>query len=198
MVTVFPIAYFGNIEYYRELLNATNPIIEVKEHFIKQTLRTRCEILTANGSLQLSIPVIRHMGSKTPIDEVLISNENDWRKTHWRALESAYSSSPFFDHYSMEIEELIYSQETNLIQFNLDILIRIDRWLSLNLDYKCSDSYISDEILIDHRSNSFTSFKPIKPYRQVFSTNGEFTANLSILDLLFCEGPMARNWLINS
>jgi hypothetical protein len=198
MVTVFPIAYFGNIEYYRELINASNPVIEVKEHFIKQTLRTRCEILTSNGVLQLSIPVIRHKGSKTPIDEVLISDDSDWRKAHWRAMESAYSSSPFFDHYSMEIEELIYSSQTNLVQFNLDIMKRIDRWLSLDLKFTCSDSYISDEILVDHRKNSFSSFKPIKPYQQVFSSNGEFTANLSILDLLFCEGPMARNWIIPS
>lgn len=196
MVSVFPIAYFGNIEYYRKLLQAEHPVIETREHFIKQTVRTRSEILTANGVQQLSIPVTKHLGSKTPMNEVEISDQTDWRKIHWKAIESAYSSAPFFDHYGMEVEELIYQKEKNLIQFNLNIMYRIDNWLDLNGTYICSDTYISENIVTDHRSDSFSQHGPIRKYCQVFEPSGAFVPNLSILDVLFCEGPLARKWLI--
>lgn len=195
MPAVFPIAYFGNIEYYRLFLAAYNPIIEVKEHFIKQTVRTRCEILTANGIQQLSIPVTKHRGSKTPMDEVEISDQSDWRKIHWKAIESAYSSAPFFDHYGMEVEELIYQNETNLIKFELNIMERIDSWLDLKANYICSEEYIGNDISNDLRANDFTEHSPIRAYRQVFEPTGSFVPNLCILDLIFCEGPLARNWL---
>lgn len=196
MVSVFPIAYFGNIEYYRQFLRAGSPVIETREHFIKQTIRTRCEILTANGMQQLSIPVTKHRGSKTPMNEVEISDQTDWQKIHWKAIESAYSSAPFFDHYGMEIEELIYQKEKNLLQFNLNIMHRIDKWLDLNGTYICSDTYISDNIETDHRLDDFSQHGTIRKYCQVFEPTGSFVPNLSILDVLFCEGPLARNWLI--
>jgi hypothetical protein len=198
VVSVFPITYFGNIQYYRQLLRAVCPIIETREHFIKQTNRTRCEILTSNGVQQLSIPVMKHNGSKTPLNEVEISQQTDWQKIHWRGIESAYSSAPFFDHYGMEIEELIFQKEKNLIQFNLNIMYRVDRWLELNGSYSCSDSYISENIAMDHRSCDFSQTEPIKKYVQVFEADadGSFVSNLSILDLIFNEGPLARNWLI--
>jgi hypothetical protein len=196
VVSVFPIAYFGNIEYYRQFLRADSPIIETREHFIKQTIRTRCEILNANGIQQLSIPVSKHRGSKTPMNELEISDQTDWRKIHWKAIESAYSSAPFFDHYGMEVEELIYQKEMNLIQFDLNIMQRIDQWLDLKGYYSCSQTYVSENIGTDHRLSDFTQLEPIKSYYQVFEPTGAFVPNLSILDLLFCEGPLARNWLI--
>jgi len=198
MNTVFPIAYFGNINYFRELANANSPVIEVKEHFIKQTLRTRCEIMSANGILQLNIPVSRKFGSKTPMDEVMISYDTDWRKIHWKAIESAYSSSPFFEYYGMEVEELIYQEESNLVQFNLNITDRILDWLSIQKQNSISYEYqeVSDDI--DFRKNDFQNGEPIKKYNQVFSDKYPFTPNLSILDLIFCEGPLTRNWIIPS
>lgn len=198
MVTVFPTAYFGNIEYFRELVEAKNPVLETKEHFVKQTLRTRCDILTANGILQLTVPVIRHLGSKTPMDEVSISYQNDWRKIHWKAIESAYSSSPYFDYYGIEVEELIFQDESNLVKFNQSIMDKILSWLDLDLNISYSDRYIEEAIVVDHRSNDFSLFKQMKPYKQVFAKENEFIPNLSILDVIFCEGPLARKWVVCS
>jgi hypothetical protein len=196
MVTVFPIAYFGNIEYFRELVEAKNPVLEIKENFVKQTLRTRCEILTANGLLQLSIPVIRHLGSKTPMDEISISDENNWRKIHWKAIESAYSSAPFFDYYGIEVEEMIFRAENNLVKFNNYITTKVLSWLDIDMTLTYSTEYLSEEIVVDHRANNFTKFKQMKPYQQVFAKEKEFIPNLSILDLMFCEGPLARKWIV--
>lgn len=198
MVTVFPIAYFGNIEYFRELVEAKNPVLETKEHFVKQTLRTRCDILTANGILQLAIPVIRHNGSKTPLDEVELSAQSDWKKIHWKAIESAYSSAPYFDYYGLEVEQLIFQNEKNLVQFNKSITDKVISWLDLDIELNYSSEYINDSIVIDHRSNDFVQHKQMLPYKQVFAKEKEFFPNLSILDIIFCEGPLARKWIVRS
>jgi hypothetical protein len=196
MTTIFPVAYFGNIAYFRELIQAEHGILEVKEHFVKQTLRTRCEIATANGLLQLNIPVVRKNGSKTVLEAIEIAYETDWRKSHWKAIESAYASSPFFDYYGSEVEELIYAKEKNLVQFNLKITQRILSWLDISLELKTSLEYLHSAEMLDFRCSDFPGSAGIKSYVQVFNLAEEFNPNLSILDIIFCEGPMARNWLV--
>lgn len=198
MTTIFPLAYFGNISYFRELIRAEKCILEVKEHFVKQTLRTRCEIATANGLLQLNIPVVRINGSKTALEAVEITYDTDWRKSHWKAIESAYASSPFFDYFGSEVEELIYSNERNLVQFNLKITRRILSWLDLSVELKTSDEYLYSTDFIDFRASDFSNSKGIKSYHQVFNKSENFNPHLSILDLIFCEGPLARNWVVQS
>lgn len=198
MLSIFPVSYFGNIEYFRQLVRAENPVIETKEHFIKQTVRTRCEILSTNGIQQLNIPVFRKNGSKTLMDEVELSTETDWQTNHWRSIKTAYSSSPYFEHYGMELEELIHQKERNLIQFNSTILKRIIDWLDLPLEIKYSKEYCEPLNAFDFRQNEFKMVADQKPYKQVFTEEGEFISNLSIIDLIFCEGPMARNFIMNN
>ena len=193
MSQIFPTSYFGNLSYYSALIQEVSIIFEAKEHFIKQTYRNRCEVLTGNGIQAISIPVIRKNGSKTAIDEVEISNDTDWRKDHWKAIESAYSNSPYFDHYGLEVKELIYNQETNLLKFNEQIHKRICTWLGIATDYKFSNEYSS----ISESTYQFKEKELIKPYIQVFGDSNSFATNLSILDAIFCLGPMARK-LINN
>lgn len=196
MQSVFPIAYFGNIEYFRQLVQAESPVIETKEHFVKQTVRTRCEILSPNGIQQLNIPVFRKFGSKTLFDEVELSGETDWRKIHWRSIKTAYSASPYFDHYGIEVEELINQSENNLLRFNVRIMERIIEWLELPIKLDFSKEYLDSKGKIDFRLNDFKSTETLKSYKQVFSSEIQFIPNLSILDLIFCEGPIARKWIV--
>ena len=118
MPSVFPTAYFGSIAYYRALAAFDSVEIEAEETYPKQTIRNRTLINTSNGDLRLSIPVEKPKGSKSKSGEVTISDRSKWRAEHWRAIKSAYSSAPYFDHYGVEVEELIFSQESNLIAFN--------------------------------------------------------------------------------
>ena len=193
MSQIFPTSYFGNLSYYSALIQEASIIFEAKEHFIKQTYRNRCEVLTGNGIQAISIPVIRKNGSKTAIDEVEISNDTDWRKDHWKAIESAYSNSPYFDHYGLEVKELIYNQETNLLKFNEQIHKLICTWLGIATDYKFSNEYSS----ISESTYQFKEKELIKPYIQVFGDSNSFATNLSILDAIFCLGPMARKLIVN-
>lgn len=197
-LAVFPTAYFGNIAYFAELAKSTSPIIEGKEHFVKQTIRTRCSILGANGIQQLSIPVIRPNGSKTLMEDVLVSETDPWKKIHWRSIESAYASAPFFEEYDQEIKQLIFQEETNLFKYNQRITEELLQLLDNHLELGRTESYEAYDKLVDFRMVDFESPLEMKKYIQVFGDSNQFSANLSILDLLFCEGPMARKWLINS
>ena len=193
MAQIFPTSYFGNLSYYAALIQEPSIVIEAKEHFIKQTYRNRCEVLTGNGVQAISIPVIRKNGSKTSIDEVEISNDTDWRKDHWKAIESAYSNSPYFDHYGIEVKELIYNQETNLLKFNENIHQRICLWLGIETQHQFSSEFLSSSESTYH----FNVNPAIKNYIQVFGDTNSFIPNLSILDAIFCLGPMARKLLTN-
>jgi hypothetical protein len=193
MAQIFPTSYFGNLSYYAALIQEPSIVIEAKEHFIKQTYRNRCEVLTGNGVQAISIPVIRKNGSKTSIDEVEISNDTDWRKDHWKAIESAYSNSPYFDHYGIEVKELIYNQETNLLKFNENIHQRICLWLGIETQHQFSSEFLSSSESTYH----FNVNPAIKNYIQVFVDTNSFIPNLSILDAIFCLGPMARKLLTN-
>ena len=100
---ILPTSYFPSILYFQYLLkNPTFSICE-NETYLKQSFRNRCEIMTSNGIQKLSIPVEKLNGSKSKTKDVMISNQQNWRKDHWGAIESAYKASPFFQFYDTEV-----------------------------------------------------------------------------------------------
>lgn len=194
---VFPTAYFAPIAYFHYFTNDKNPIIDVKEHFVKQTIRTRCEILGPNGKQLLSIPVERIKGNKTAIEDLKIVDDG-WNKIHWKSIETAYSSAPFFDHYGIEIKKLIDKKFNWLIDLNTEIHQRVLDWLDISQTITFSSEYIVNPEK-DFRSiklDSETDFEHT-PYHQVFRSKENCLSNLSILDLILNQGPMARKWLIS-
>jgi len=196
MKSVFPTAYFGSIAYFRELVRAQKVLIEAKEHFVKQSVRTRCDILVSNGLRHLSVPVIKKNGNKTVMEDVEISFTDNWQNDHWRTIESAYSSAPFFEHYGEEVKALIFSNEENLMRFNEKITNTVLAWMSIDfisLDYTIE--YAQSES--DFRAFPFDDRLNTKKYTQVFEAENGFIPNLSILDLIMNEGPMARRWLLS-
>ncbi len=196
MNVVFPIFYFGNISYFKELATQHRVILDIKEHFIKQTYRNRCRILGANGILDLTVPVIKPQGSKTVYEDVQISYATDWQRQHWKAIESAYRSAPFFDHYGIEVKELILKSPSHLVELNTSILERVNNWLDLNIQHEFSQEYVTIELKNDRRLKDFDEAN-VAFYQQVFTDKLTFVPNLSILDLIFSEGPLARKWIIN-
>ena len=198
MSAVFPIAYFGSISYYKDLVAHTDIVLEVHEHFVKQSVRNRTRILTANGMQELSVPIIKPNGSKTATKDILVSPTKDWRKDHWRALESAYKHTAYFEHYGEEVKMLIYQNTSDLIGFDLQIIERIQMWLDLPYSYECSSEFAPiDNLATDYRfCYSKHSYKNEYQYFQVFQDRFSFEGDLSILDALFNLGPMARKLFI--
>ncbi|MDR2125474.1 MAG: WbqC family protein [Prevotellaceae bacterium] len=198
-------AYFGNIQYFSKFVAFQKVHIEQHENYIKQSFRNRCEILTANGKLALVIPVERNAGNKILIRDVCISYAQPWQNSHWRALETAYNSSPFFEYYFNDLKPFFTYKEKFLFDFNTKITNKILELLEINKELFFTEKYkvCDNDFMFDCR-NSISpktawqkrdlTFAPQK-YYQVFAQKFGFTANLSIIDLLFNEGTNAKEEL---
>ena len=193
---IFPTCYFGSIAFYQKWVAAKRPVIELHEHFIKQTLRSRCEILGPNTIQTLSIPVKKTKGNKSTIEEIELVSDG-WQKIHLKSIETAYASSPFYEYYESELFELINFECVMLSDFNNNIHKRILNWLDFPAELFTTHSYLLNEnYTLDYRLNSFDlDAKSFENYTQVFRAKDECVQNLSILDLILNQGPMARNWI---
>lgn len=193
MQHILPCTYFGSIPFFRAL-NGQKVVLERHEHFVKQTDRSRCLILGANGPLYISIPVSKPFGNKTAMKDIHVCYATDWQRIHWKAIESAYASAAYFEDYSEQIKNIIFSNQKYLIDLNLSSIELISNFLDLPITFKLSTKY--EEKGIDFRSLVFEN-KSIAPYYQLFPYSEEYSYQFSILDLIFSEGPMARKWIVS-
>lgn len=191
--------YFPCIAYFAYLVKNPSVFIDLGEHFIKQSYRNRCIIYTSNGPLTMSIPVIKK--NNTAMKDVLIDRKENWKIKHWRAISSAYSSSPFFEFYSDLLKEVLFKEYTSLTDLNKSLLNHLCSELDIPIRYEYSVAYIETN---QSKADLRTTLHPKKAtpdalafprYIQTFETKHGFQRNLSILDLLFHEGPESKNYL---
>ena len=193
---LLPTAYLAPISYYAILLQHPNCSIELHEHFIKQSIRNRCDIYGANGKLRLSIPKERKGSSKKIIENLKISYKQNWQKQHWNAIESAYNSSPFFEYYKYELKPFFEEKEKYLVNFNNKLQKAIISMLKQENSQKNTTKYFHKGDFLDLRNYTW-ELKKQKEYDQVFMEKQGFISNLSILDLLFNLGPESADYLNN-
>jgi len=196
--------YFSPIIFFSEFIRAKNILVDVHEYFVKQTLRNRTYICSANGKVPLIVPV-KHTGGKlTPVKDILISYDTDWQKNHWRSITSAYRNAAWFEFMEDDFAPFFFTKEKFLCDLNEKILQTLLRLCSINATIVRSQSYIKDypEQAKDLRHlsdvNRFTEYESVKKfpvYTQVFSPKLGFTEGLSILDLLFNEGKRVSEYL---
>ncbi len=189
--------FLPSLEYFCALQPFEKILLEKHENFVKQTYRNRCFLLTAQGEARLTIPLTaRHI--KVRITDVEIDYSVHWQNNFWRTLQSAYAKAPFYEHYSDDLKEEIFSGHKYLFDLNFSLLSMCLKWLKWGKTISESVTYEKEyppEIndfrgLIsakkDFRQRGF--YQP-ESYRQVFGNN--FAPNLSLMDLVFCEGPNA-------
>lgn len=185
---ILPAVYFGNSAYFERIGNCPHVLLDGEERYEKQTFRSRCSILSANGVQNLIIPVIRPNGKDTCMKDIRISYAENWQKDHLKAIESAYRKAPFYDYYAQEIAAIIETSPAKLIDLNLAItrtLIKMMGWsTTVRIAGEDQNSSIEDKRLV-HPKTCPNSKK--KPYHQIFGESG-FEANLSIMDWLFNVG----------
>lgn len=191
-------AYFAPIEWYAAFLADESPVIDIHEHYRKQTWRNRCRIVGPNGVQDLIVPV--HLdGNHTPVKNVRIDYSDRWQQRHWGAIRSAYGQSPFFEHFAPSFEVFFQTQEyTTLVELNTAILETILRLLRVKKNWNYSEEFLPyaerDLRLILSPKHASRIAQP-PSYVQVFAERHGFLPNLSILDLLFCEGNAAAGYL---
>ena len=184
------IAYFSLLSKFDEI------VIEQHENYNKQSYRNRCRILGANRVEQLVIPLTGKHG-KTKIRDVQIDYTQRWQNNHWRSIESAYRKAPYFEHYADELRETLYFAPPYLFNFNKNLLEKCLTWLGYAPTILFSRTFdkspegvtdLRDQIHPKHGGKSLSYFQPAA-YHQVFGET--FVENLSIIDLIFCQGPEA-------
>jgi len=199
-------AYFAPIHYYSRILYHTDIYIEQFEHFNKQTYRNRCMLLGSNGPVSLVMPVIKGRGPKILIKDIRVSYEMEWQRNQWQTIVSAYNSSPYFEFYKDDLQAFFEKKKNFLLDLNLEIhalicnLLEIENSFSLTKDFELvPDNTLNFREVISpkNKDNPDGFFHPTE-YTQVFSEKFGFTPNLSILDLLFNEGPISYTLLKES
>ena len=196
---LFSSYYFAPIEYYYQLTQYNAIYKDFHEHFIKQTYRNRCYILSPNGIQHLTIPLV-NVQKKKATKDVKISYEENWQKIHWKSFEAAYRRSPFFEYYENEFYATFNRKEIFLIDFNEKLEEKIRHLIGLHIDIIETEVYTkSNNETDDYRSilspKTTHSLLTYPDYIQVFSDRHDFKENLSIIDLLFNEGPNSLNYL---
>ena len=183
-------AYLPNVHYLSQVINCDTIVIEKHENFVKQTYRNRCDIVTANGKLSLSIPLIKQ-ADKELISDKKISYAEDWRRQHWRTIVSAYKNSPYFEFFEDEFKPFYENQFEFLLDYNTQLLQTILHILRVKKQIKFTQTFeLNPSQVFDFRSLSDIqkSDTVIKPYYQVFADKLGFTPNVSCLDALFSVG----------
>jgi len=196
--------YLPSLWYFYYLVNSEKIIVDRHEHYVKQSYRNRTQILSANGKLDLIIPVIYK--NNQPVDEVRISYSEKWQRNHWRAIYSAYRSSPYFSFFEDELKVFYEEEFELLVDYNSQLLKTILKIMRMKKEITFTSSFEKNpESVIDLREKIHPKLSFDKdaeaakilsqPYYQTFGAKFGFTPNLSILDLLFNKGKEASDYL---
>lgn len=198
MNNIFPTSYLPDIQYIALFLKNEAPKIELFESYQKQSCRTRCNVMTANGLQTLTVPIIKTNGNHTLTKDITISYKEPWQQIHQRCLEAAYRKTPYFEYYYPYLEQAFSTQFDRLIDLNEFCLSFILKVLKINKEIVYTEDFepISDSedyrIKLSKWSYESNNFPK---YYQVFDDRQPFVSNLSVVDLLFNEGPESLNYL---
>ena len=198
-MALFLPTYFSPISQFSAILKSKEIQFEVYDNYQKQSYRNRCYIYNTNGKQLLNIPVKHPVSSaRKKTKDTQIENIGNWQKQHFNSLKIAYQNSPFFEFYMDDISFIFDKKYKYLHDVNFDTFLFVSDALQLNLDFKKTSSYTTVSKEKDYR-NLVEAKKPaekfFKQYIQMFDEKHGFIPDLSILDLLFMEGPNTISFL---
>lgn len=199
-LAIFPLFYLPPISYLSELKGQNfNFLLEKHEQFQKRTHRNRATIASPNGSLDLIIPVNKGSVIHTQTKDVKINYDHKWQRLHWLSLQNYYRRSAYFEFYEDGLIQFYEKKFDFLFDYNLELLNWLFQQLKVNVNLDFSKEYDNNiDLSLDFRTTFTKKNIPkteVKPYFQVFSDRNEFISNLSIIDLLFNQGPQAKLYL---
>jgi len=200
MNTLLHPTYFPSISHFVAIAQSEEITFEIEDNFQKQTNRNRTYIYSPNGIQLLNIPVKHSKLSHQKTKDIQIENDFDWQKQHFKSLEAAYRSSPFFEYFEDDIRPIFEKKHNFLLDLNFETLDFITKSMRLKLDYKTTVEYFHEvdaSKVTDFRflANGKKDTSVFESYTQVFDDKYGFINNLSVLDLLFNEGKFALDYL---
>jgi hypothetical protein len=198
-MALFIPTYFAPISQYAEIIHTDEVIFEVHDNFQKQSYRNRCYIFNTNGKQLLNIPVKHpNSSSRKQTKDTLVENVTPWQDQHFKSLKTAYRNSPFFQFYVDDIAPIFEKKYTYLQDVTIDTFLFTSEALQINTNFKKTSSYAAAPKNKDFRNLADVKAQPknlVENYIQMFDDKHGFLPNLSILDLLFMEGPNAISFL---
>ena len=205
------IAYFPPISYFaliaegmvlsRERTVPSTVYLEACENYQKQSWRNRCRYYAADGPAYLNFPIVHEGTHELPIREIRVDYSTPWVLKTKRAITSAYESSAYFDHYKDDLFAILDSRPATLFGLDLEIIRFFLAKTGIAADIRLTEEYVPPragtpfgpdyrEVLHPKRPNTILKDLGLeKPYFQVFARKYGFISDLSIMDLLFNEGP---------
>ena len=194
--------YFPSISHYVAMAQSEKIVFEMEDNFQKQTNRNRTYIYSPNGIQLLNIPVKHSKQRHQKTKDIKIETDFDWQKQHFKSLEAAYRSSPFFEFFEDVIRPIFEKKHAYLMDLNLETLVIVSKCLRMKLEYGTTTEYfheVDSNVTMDLRrlANGKKDHSQFEPYPQVFEEKQGFLNNLSVLDVLFNEGKYALDYLKN-
>lgn len=192
--------YFPSISHYVAMLKADSITFEMEDNFQKQTNRNRMYIYSPNGIQMLNIPIKHSKEKHQKYKDVRIENDFGWQKNHFKSLEAAYRTSPFFEYFEDDFRPLFEKRHEFIMDLNLEIFELVNRALGIKIIPEKTTEFFHDVpnfIDLRHLANGKKDTTQLETYTQVFNDKHGFINNLSILDLLFNEGRYAVDYLKN-
>lgn len=194
--------FFGSVEHYRLLSRNPAVIIDIGEHYVRQSYRTRTSIAGPNGRQDLVVPVVHDHGKKTPMHAMQPSYATPWPRRHLHALRTAYGKAPWTIHYLDAIEALLLEEHDRLVDLDLASMRLCMEWLRIDTIVRIATEHVpgSDDELdlrttLHPKKEPPIEVAPVTGYPQVFADRHGFVPRMSILDLLFNAGPEAGSIL---
>jgi hypothetical protein len=196
---IFP-TYFPSISHYVALVKNEKVVLEIGDHFQKQTNRNRMYIHSPNGKQLLNIPVKHALAGNQhqKTKDVRIENDFGWQKQHFKSMEAAYRTSPYFEYFEDDFRPIFEKKHTFLLDLNLEVFATINDALGLKITIETSDVFEKNpDNCLDARNlaNGKKDNNIFETYTQVFDNKNGFISNLSIFDLLCNEGRHAVEYL---
>jgi hypothetical protein len=194
--------YFPSISHFVAMAQYEKIVFEMEDNFQKQTNRNRTYIYSPNGIQLLNIPVKHSKQIHQKTKDVKIETDFDWQKQHFKSLEAAYRSSPFFEYFEDEIRPVFEKKYTFLVDLNFEAMQIVAKCLRMKFEYEITTEYfreVDSNTILDFRTlaDGKKDDSQFETYTQVFEEKYEFLNNLSVLDLLFNEGRYALDYLKN-
>ena len=194
--------YLPCIDFFSGLMQFERVQLEAQEHYQKQSYRNRCYVQTANKVDVLTVPVQQGTNHQ-PIRDLRVANDQSWQSHHWRCMQAAYGKAPFFEYFVPDFEPIYQKKWTFLFDLNSELLTICLKLMRLKVNLSLTEWYEKTPPvgLFDARSKlnprnkpeTYVFHQPVV-YPQNFGQ--EFVPNLSIIDLLFCQGPAASDVLL--